>query len=1480
MGQLFTKFILVFIPFLFQANFVFGQLEFIENQGQWGTEYGLRAKLKHGEFWLAGNRVAFSLSDFGATADVKGPLAHSNPEKAKEHYYFMEFLGSRPEVMLEGNQKKEAYHNYFVGPESTWRSNVPLFQVARHANLYEGTDLVWKEEKGTLKYEFELKKAKHSTFIKIRYRGLDGVQLKNGKLVLKTSIGTITEQEPIAYQMVSGRKKRVPCRFKLSEDRTVSFEFPQGYLPNEPLVIDPVLIFSTFSGSRSDNWGFTATYGENGTTYSGGIVLGTRFPRTPGSYQPAFAGDSTGTNIYQTFDIGILKFNSTGTQLLYATYLGGSEAEIPASMVVDRNNNLIVLGASSSNNFPTTAGAYDRTYNGGTNVSPYGPGESIVRFRQGSDIVVSKFSSGGNQLLGSTFLGGSDNEGVLSLISQGNSALVRNYGDSFRGEVAVDSLGKIYLASHSRSTNFPVASAIQATKGTGFDGVCSRFNANLTALEFSTYFGGNGDDGAFSIQIASPNLVYLAGGTTSTNLQRANLGLNTANSGGTDGFVCRFNPSGGLASLRTSYIGTNSYDQAFFVQLDRQGRVYLFGQTTGSYPVSEGVYSVPNSSQFIHCLSSTLDSTRFSTVFGSGNQSVPNISPTAFLVDDCGRIYCSGWGGIINNLPDYQNGYTTGMPTTPDAYSQTTDGSDFYLIALEKGAQALSFATFFGNNQSGTEHVDGGTSRFDKKGVVYQAVCAGCGGSSLFPTTPGVYSPSNQSTNCNNAVFKYDFSLLKASFQPSVTQACAPASIRFTSSSVYATQYQWSVGNNSPVFTPLDTISFVFDSAGTFQIKLVAINPDACPSRDSTFRTVSIQKIPDFSGDSLSFCSLSDTIAMPVLPSGSYSYSWQPTDFLSSANVRNPKIINPQNSLIYTGRVTSSFGCQKEANFKLSNGVLKAIAVADTATGCFGFQIQVANQSYQGKQFTWYWGDGDSTQSSEPALSHTYLLPGSYDLILKATNDTTCLKESFDTIQITVLPPPLVSDTILRFCLDSNLILTPGANGGTRYSWGPGTLLSDSTLANPIFLNPVAQLFNVTVENEFNCKAISKVDVRDGRLKADFTIGIPTYCTPTPVFLLNNSQNAQISRWIWDGDSAQVAGSGTIPFSATQAGRLKIRLKVLSDTACKNEDETERFVDLGGIPAQPDVQKVFCPGDSVFVQTLEGPGYQYTWPLFVQPGLAENTGKVLGNDTVRFFVQITDTLQCNGKQNFELIPSRPNSQFIASSIFDLCTDALSYRFVSEDPGLDEYKWQVNGNPFVGRAIGFTFPERGSYAIKLKVNRDGCLDSSNQVLNVNPPKLELEAKFMMRERWNNCQELPEYILENQSTGAERLVWVVNSDSIVGPATTIKPGSEGDFQLTLKAYGSGCVKLLTQRSYVRKLTPPNLITLNGDGKNDSFQILSLPPKTGIEIRNRWGEPLFSSSDYQNDWKPDGKEDTVFYRLNLPEGNSCSGWIQIAK
>src|SRR5690606_23183125 len=228
----------------------------------------------------------------------------------------------------------------------------------------------------------------------------------------------------------------------------------------------------------------------------------------------------------------------------------------------------------------------------------------------------------------------------------------------------------------------------------------------------------------------------------------------------------------------------------------------------GQFPVTPGVYHNPNSGQFIQKFSHTLDALIFSTVFGAG-RGVPDISPTAFLVSECNNLYVAGWGGRINAELNYWNSGTSGMTTTPDAFQSTTSGSDFYFLVLTDDARERLYATFFGGSQSVT-HVDGGTSRFDKNGIVYHSVCAGCSAYNLagratsdFPSTPGAWSEVNRSINCNNAAFKFDLSTLKARIRtnsekrdaPGLKVVCLPEPLGFENLSTGGQTFHWDFGD-------------------------------------------------------------------------------------------------------------------------------------------------------------------------------------------------------------------------------------------------------------------------------------------------------------------------------------------------------------------------------------------------------------------------------------------------------------------------------------------------------------------------------------------------------------------------------------------------------------------------------------------------------------------------------------------------------------
>jgi len=316
---------------------------------------------------------------------------------------------------------------------------VRKFHKIRYRELYDGIDLFFLQKDFNFKYEFVVKPGANPQDIQLEYEGMKGLILSKGNLVVSTTNGQIIELKPFAYQLTAnGDTIKVDCNYKIKKQKTVVFSI-ENYNTSLPLIIDPVLIFSTYSGSTADNWGYSATYDRYGNAYSGGNVFNIGYPTTLGAYQINYGGGSC--------DIAISKFDALGSFLHFSTYLGGSGTDIPHSLIVNSNDELVVLGTTSSSDYPVTPDAYSTTFQGGS----YYLLTSVLRYNDGSDIVLTKFNSSGTALLGSTYIGGSGNDGLNTV-----AGLKKNYADEVRGEVNVDEQNNIYIVSSTQSTDFPL----------------------------------------------------------------------------------------------------------------------------------------------------------------------------------------------------------------------------------------------------------------------------------------------------------------------------------------------------------------------------------------------------------------------------------------------------------------------------------------------------------------------------------------------------------------------------------------------------------------------------------------------------------------------------------------------------------------------------------------------------------------------------------------------------------------------------------------------------------------------------------------------------------------------------------------------------------------------------------------------------------------------------------------------------------------
>ena len=834
-----VKFLVLSILFFLLSGIINAQeasFDFNENKGQLDKTIKYHCKLHIGDIYFKDNVFSF---DLFSAEELDGFYNHKHEHKEEgsdlghstllnKHVYNMKFLGANTNNNVVASQKNEYYKNYFLGNDpSKWAGNVQSYQKISYTNMYNGIDVNVYSTNNHLKYDFIVAKGANTKDIEIEYEGVEELKLVNGDLEIILSNGKVRELRPFAYQLINNKKQEVACEFVI-EKNVMRFNFPNGYDTQQELIIDPTLEFVTLTGSPSNNWGFTATYDDNGNFYAGSIVLANGFGATAtyldttGSYQVDFGG---------FVDVAISKFSANGTTLLYSTFLGGSQTEEPHSLIVDDQDNLIVMGATSSVNFPVDSGAaYQDTFAGGVAI----PNLDGIPWNNGADIFITKFNAAGTNIIGSTYLGGTGNDGLSRDVN-----LNFNYADHARGEVIIDTNDNIYIASSTNSTFFPTTmSSHSQTLSGGFDGIVAKLNPTLTTLLWGTYIGGTQGDAAYSIRIDDVNdKTFICGGTTSNNIGATAGVINPTHSGGVDGFIAKFdNTNGALDAL--TYVGTPAYDQAYIVELDINQDVYVVGQTKGLYPVSGGGYINPGSAQFIHKMDNNLTTTDFSTVFGDGSILTVDISITAFLVDDCSNIYVAGWGGSVDN----QEGTTFGLPTLNPIQS-TTDGSDFYFIVLDKDAQNLLYATYFGTD-SVSEHVDGGTSRFDKRGTIYQAVCAGCWGDG-FPVTPGAFSATNgSSTGCNYGAIKIDMNfpglIAQANTPPNQVLCDVPYLVDFMGGNPAPPNSYWEFGDLVGTATNNNTPAYTYADTGTYNVMYVAIDSSTCNIADTVYFNISL----------------------------------------------------------------------------------------------------------------------------------------------------------------------------------------------------------------------------------------------------------------------------------------------------------------------------------------------------------------------------------------------------------------------------------------------------------------------------------------------------------------------------------------------------------------------------------------------------------------------------------------------------------------
>lgn len=954
--------------------------QFIKNEGQWSKDIKFRASIPGGYLLVKENSIQYLFINIQHGTSQVVTEARIAPKTMNGHLMEMEFLGGNQTKNFQAQDESSNIYNFFEGSDpSKWKSNVKAYNEILIKDVYPDIDFRLYSIDQSLKYEYIVAPSANVSHIKMKYAGMSQLKLADQQLHFETSVNTFKEFNPFSFQVENGRKKEVSSDFKL-ENSVVSFNVSQNYDKSQALIIDPELVFSTYSGSSSDNWSHTATYDSEGNLYAGGSVFGANFPVTLGAFQTQVVGAQSISNKPLLTDVVISKYASNGSKLLYSTFLGGNGSEVPHSLIVNSKDELVVFGTTSSDNFPLSKNAFQKTFNGGTELSG-DPITTSIAFEKGTDIFVSVLSKDGTNLIGSTYIGGSSNDGI----NDTRGFDIRNYGDEFRGEVYVDVNDNIFVGSVSSSGNFPVVKST-ATKKSVYDAVIFSLNRSCENLLWSTFFGGDNYDAITGIRVTYDGSVYVCGLTSSKDLPVKTGALNSKLDGQTDGFVAKFKD---FALEQVSYIGTSKADNALLIDIDKESNIYLLGLTTGDYPVSSGVYRNANSGQFIHVLDAKLSKTILSTTFGAsrGGGKI-EIVPTAFLVNDCGNIYISGWGGNVN-LNTGLNSYSTtkGLPITDDAFQKTTSGSNYYFIILESGAKSLLYATYFGSaapadaTKERGDHLDGGTCRFDKHGIIYHSACVcKADGFAAFPMKNAV-SNIHGSTNCNMAAFKFNIDAIRADFELTdgvtrgITEACSPAKITFDNMSVGARTYEWQLNNE--LLSRVKDVSYNFTKPGEYVVKLKIFNKITCSTVDSTTRKIKITGFENKISKDTSICS---SKSVQLFAEGGTTFLWIPSAGLNNQNIANP-IASPKTTTKYTVKISEGkCAIERDVTVKVDDSK-PDFTTTESKEICKGQSIELKASGLADSYIWSAQGQLDSTKNSimvKPTQTTTYNVKALY----------------------------------------------------------------------------------------------------------------------------------------------------------------------------------------------------------------------------------------------------------------------------------------------------------------------------------------------------------------------------------------------------------------------------------------------------------------------------------------------------------------------